>query len=196
MRISLIKLAQQSIQEVLLPGDCAIDATMGNGHDTLFLTRIVGDQGKVFAFDIQSNALELTRARLKKDRLSVPVSLNLCSHGELLRCIPNTYIGKIKAIMFNLGYLPGSDKSIQTNPQETVKALSAALILLSTSGCISIVVYTGHPGGLEEAKAVKNWLKNVPEEKFRWKITIPSGQCNPPELIVISPGSKHKTKSQ
>lgn len=196
MRISLINLAQQSIEKVLLPGDYAIDATMGNGHDTLFLARIVGEQGKIFGFDIQSDALELTRARLKRNRVSVPVSLNLCSHGELLRCIPNIYIGKIKAIMFNLGYLPGSNKRIQTTSKETVKALSEALILLSATGCISIVVYTGHPGGLEEAKAVKNWVKNVPEEKFKWEITVPSEQCNPPELIVISPRIENKTIPQ
>ncbi len=187
MRISLIHLAQQSVQKVLLPGDYAIDATMGNGHDTLFLARIVGEQGKIFAFDIQSNALELTHARLKKNLISAPVSLNLCSHGKLLQCIPTSYIGKIKAIMFNLGYLPGSDKSIKTIPEETVKALSEALVLLSTTGCISIVVYTGHPGGLEEANAVRNWLGKVSEEKFEREITILSGRCNPPELIVISP---------
>ncbi|MDQ0286580.1 tRNA G37 N-methylase Trm5 [Desulfofundulus luciae] len=154
---SAVQWAQSFIAPVLVPGCLAVDATAGNGQDTLFLARGVGPQGKVFAFDIQIQALEKTREELAGAGLLDRVILLAADHREMAAHVP----GAVKAVMFNLGYLPGGDHRIITRPESTLEALKAALSLLASGGRISLVVYTGHPGAAEELRVVEEFTRGL-----------------------------------
>ncbi|MCG6965201.1 MAG: methyltransferase domain-containing protein [Chromatiaceae bacterium] len=154
----LTQLAQQSLRELLRPGDRVIDATLGNGHDTLFLARQVAPGGRVVGFDVQQRALEQTRARLADAGLDGVVSLQLGGHERMVAGVPADWHGQVAAVMFNLGYLPGADKALTTRAATTVAALDQAASLLRIGGQISLLVYRGHAGGADEASAVAGWL--------------------------------------
>lgn len=164
--LSVLSFAHKLAAERLQPGGLAIDATAGTGADTLFLARTTGPRGRVFAFDIQEEALQMTRQRLAGETAGqlADVSLILSSHDKMKEHIPSDCHGRIAAVMFNLGYLPSStsDKGIITSPGSTIPALNAALELLAPGGIITVVVYPGHEGGSCEAKAVEAWASSLP----------------------------------
>lgn len=164
--LSVLSFAHKLVAERLQPGGLAIDATAGTGADTLFLARTAGARGRVFAFDIQEEALQMTRQRLAGEAAGrlADVSLILGSHDKMRKHIPPACHGRIAAVMFNLGYLPSptSDKGVITSPGSTVPALDAALELLAPGGIISVVVYPGHEGGSCEAEAVEAWASSLP----------------------------------
>ncbi len=135
MRMRLTELAQQRVAAVLSAGEFAIDATAGNGHDTVFLARSVGADGRVFAFDVQRTAINSTENRL--DQLGLRnVDLFLRSHAELESSLPEQVIGHAGAVMFNLGYLPGGDHAIVTESRSTLFAIDAALRVLRSEGVL------------------------------------------------------------
>lgn len=164
--LSVLSFAHKLVSERLRAGEAALDATAGTGADTLFLARCVGPKGKVFAFDIQDEALELTRRRLAKEPPASlgEVSLHLESHARMNDCVPELLHGRIGAVMFNLGYLPAdtADKQIMTEPESTIAALESSLQLLRPGGIITTVLYTGHRGGDTEAAAVEAWAASLP----------------------------------
>lgn len=160
-RISLTETAQQIIGRSLESGQVAVDATTGNGHDTLFLARTVGAHGRVFGFDIQEQALSMTQQRLEDNHASACVTLFQVSHIEMVNKIPNYYHSHIQAIMFNLGYLPGGDKSVITRAESTLTALAQACQLLATGGAMTILAYPGHAGGESESFGVHQWLSRL-----------------------------------
>ena len=185
-RYSLVQQAHALIAEVLQPGDCAIDATLGNGHDTLFLARCVGLGGKVFGFDIQQAALDATWQRLDEAGLSAALSLYHAGHELLHMLVPEPYHGRVRAVMFNLGYLPGGDKLHITHIPTTLAALNGAAQLLQEGGRISVLAYTGHAGGREEAESVKAWARALSPVSFSVRIeTLPGTSTSAPELILI-----------
>lgn len=141
-------------------GLSAIDATAGNGHDTLFLARKVGTAGRIMAIDLQSAAIEQTRMRLQNSDLLERVSLIAGDHRYLRDFAQQLNLGTITAIMFNLGYHPGGNRALTTSPESTLLAVEAALDLLSSSGSgiLSIMAYRGHPGGKQETTAVQEFL--------------------------------------
>jgi tRNA A58 N-methylase Trm61 len=154
------ELAHLLVERCLKPGDRAIDATVGNGHDTLFLARLVGPGGRVDGFDLQTAAIE--RTRIKTSELP-QVRLHAMGHeriGELVA-------GPVDAVMFNLGYLPSGDKSVITLPSSTLPALESSAKLLGGGGILTVVVYPGHEGGAEEAEAVTRWFQNLRRECYR-----------------------------
>jgi len=174
------------VSEVLEPGDTAIDATMGNGYDTLFLASRVGNFGKVYAIDIQPIALENTRQRLFSQGMEKHVSLVLGSHENLSDLVPVRVIGHTKTIMFNLGYLPRGDKKTKTSVITTLAALKTAVKIIAVSGRITIVAYTGHCGGKEEAEAVKAFGKSLSNNRYQFSMEIPKTRGrNVPWLMVI-----------
>ena len=138
---SILSLSKQLIRQALQPGNAAVDATVGNGHDTLFLAETVGAAGRVYGFDIQAEALQAARRRLEAANLEGRVTLFKESHHRMAECLPAEVHGRIRAVMFNLGYLPGGDHAIITRRNHR-SALEAASRLLA--GGMSIV-YTGHP---------------------------------------------------
>lgn len=154
----LTRLAHERLAEVLQAGDLAIDATAGNGHDTLFLARQVGPRGRVCAFDIQLEALQNTARRLEAEGLLRQVQLAHAGHQYLLEHLPDGWSGKVSAVTFNLGYLPGSDKRTITRSDATLPALAQSLQCLRPGGLLSVLAYRGHEGGQEEADAVLSWL--------------------------------------
>lgn len=170
--LSVLSQAQRYVTERARAGEPVIDATTGNGVDTLFLAKQAGPGGIVFAFDVQAEALDRTRARLENaaaagERLA-QVELLLAGHEEMGVRVPSEYHGRVAAIMFNLGYLPGADKKLTTQPDTTSVALISALTLLRGGGVLTIVVYPGHEGGGAEAAAVEEWAATIPST---------TGQC-------------------
>ena len=175
--------AHQFIMPRLQFGDVAIDATAGNGHDTLFLSRSVGATGKVYAFDIQEAAIERTRRRLEEYHVTNVQILNK-SHAELRNQVPSKCRGKIAAVMLNLGYLPGSDKTWTTESQSTCQAIAHGLEWLREGGVMSVLAYTGHPGGLTEAEQVEELFRSLSPELFSVQI-VSSTQPNSPRLFLL-----------
>lgn len=156
-----------------------IDATAGNGYDTCFLAQIAKKDDIVLAFDIQKQALNNTYKRLCSNRLEHRVKLIMASHGQLHKEIfqhhrLKKYIPSLNSfqygiccvIMFNLGFLPGSNKQLTTTIKSTLLALNDAVYLLALGGVISIHCYTGHPGGLEETEAIFYWSKSLSREQY------------------------------
>jgi predicted methyltransferase len=157
----LTQTVQEDLKAIIQPGDICVDATAGNGHDTLFLAEQVGQHGKVYAFDIQDMAIERTRERLVAQQLLGQVKLINDGHEHLSASLPDNYSGQVSVIMFNLGYLPGSDKSCITRPDSTVSALKQAAALIKPKGIISVMLYPNHEGGHDETRAVLNWSGNL-----------------------------------
>jgi predicted methyltransferase len=186
-RISLVKEAHNLIKDRLQPGSIAIDATVGNGHDTLFLVEQVMPAGKVYGFDIQQAALD--SARSKCGQLNDPACLTLihASHALMAEKIPGRHHGKISVIMFNLGYLPGGDKSIITRTDSTLQALNSASRLLAAGGLITILAYPGHPGGDQEADQVKHWCGQLDTDQFRVSTVYSTEhKDSAPRLFMVS----------
>ncbi|MFI3187645.1 MAG: class I SAM-dependent methyltransferase [Methylococcaceae bacterium] len=185
-RISLVNTAHDLIKAILNPGDKAIDATAGNGHDTLFLAEHISPYGHVYGFDIQQAAIETTREKFLKTHLSACLTLIHDSHANMADNIPEHDHGKIKVIMFNLGYLPGSDKSVITLTGSTLSALTVACDILACNGIITLLAYPGHPGGDQETDQVSNWCAQLDSKKFEVS-TVYSTEAkdSAPRLFVI-----------
>ncbi len=162
--MQIIPFAHQLLQTAVSPGDVVVDCTMGNGHDSLFLARLVGDSGLVYAFDIQAEALVKTKELLKAASLAGRVSLHCASHHTLEQLLPHNYHGKVTGAIFNLGYLPGGDKSVVTTPDTTTEAIEALLRVMAPGGIIVLVVYHGHPGGQIEREALLEYTSKLPRE--------------------------------
>ncbi|SHK04258.1 class I SAM-dependent methyltransferase [Rhodothermus profundi] len=180
-------LAHRIVEAVLRPGEVAVDATVGNGHDTLFLAQRVGPEGHVYGFDVQAEALARTRARLEAAAVHERVTLFLAGHEHMAEKIPRAWHGRLGAVMFNLGYLPGgTNRTCITRPETTLPALEAALYLLRPGGVLTLVAYRGHPGGAAEAEAVQQWATRLPPDRYvAARYTFCNRQRPTPELIVV-----------
>ena len=164
--------SHQLLKEVVEPGDFVIDATMGNGHDTAFLAELVGPSGEVFAFDIQKEALINTEQKLT------------LGHEHLHAVLDEET--EITAAIFNLGYLPKSNKEIITKPATTKQALDGLLPHLVKGSRIILVVYYGHEGGSEELDLVTNYTQALPQDVYsvlRYEFINQKNQ--PPVLFCI-----------
>jgi hypothetical protein len=107
-------------------------------------------------------------------------------HAELAGAVPEDYHGRVGAVMFNLGYLPGGDKSLTTRRASTVQAVRAALDLLRAGGVMTVIAYTGHPGGAREADAVADALSQLPPNEYEVRaVDARSGARYPPRLFVV-----------
>lgn len=157
----LTEQAQTAVAAVLKQGGRAIDATMGNGHDTLFMAHRVAPGGKVIAFDIQEQALQKTREKLIAAHLEPVVELHRCGHEQMGSRVPPDWAGRVAAVMFNLGYLPGGDKRLITRAATTCSALEQALALLQAGGLLSLMLYRGHAGADQESAAVQDWIDGL-----------------------------------
>ena len=163
--LDLLSLHKRFILEHLKEGDTCADFTMGNGHDTEFLSRTVGPAGHVYAFDIQAQAVESTGKHLKEAGCPDNYTLINASH-HLCR----DYIHEpIKAGMFNLGWLPGGDKSITTMRETTMPAIEAAISLLGMDAVLTVAVYPGHPEGDAEGKMIEEYFETL--SRFKLCIT-------------------------
>ena len=182
-RRSLTIVCHESLEHYIRPGQLVIDATLGNGHDTEFLARLVGADGHVYGFDIQSDAIKKTRERLLENNLLERCTLHHESHDKMLQLLPQETRKKISAIMFNLGYLPGSDKSCVTTSPSTLAALSRSLDILEDSGVLSIMAYPGHEEGKVETAAVERWAQSLDRNRYRIETRRSTGTG--PVLFII-----------
>jgi predicted methyltransferase len=173
--------AHRAVAAVLRPGDRAIDATAGNGHDTLFLAGLVGESGRVTAFDVQAEAITAARARVAAAGLAERVEFVHASHASLPDHVAP---GSVAAVMFNLGYFPGGDHAVITRAAETLAALDAALVALKPGGILTVVCYPGHPGGDEESAAVLGWVEARDAAAFSTAVSRRTGTRRPSPFLV------------
>ena len=155
-------LAREVILQAVLPGDTAVDATMGNGHDTLMLCEAVGPEGHVWAFDVQAQALEETKKRLREHGVDGRAELIRAGHEHMAEYVK----GPVKAVMFNLGWLPGGDHGVTTRWETTRQAVESALELLAPMGVLVICAYPGHAEGEREKQELAAFLSGLPNRRF------------------------------
>ncbi len=174
--------SHQIVESIVEKGDLVVDATAGNGNDTVFLAGLVGEQGRVFSFDIQENALNSTEKKLIDRQLRDRVQLINDGHQNM-----KNYISEpVKAVMFNLGYLPGGDHSIGTKGNTTIEAIKNSMELITVHGIVSIVVYYGGDSGFDEKNQVMEFIRTIDCKQFTVMRTDFVNQINcPPILICI-----------
>ena len=192
-RQSLTLLVHNLLRDHIAAGDTVIDATAGNGYDTLFLAERSGTLGRVLAYDKQKTAIERTALRIATARLS-NVELLMKSHDQMSAAgLPSS---SVSAITFNLGYLPGSDKKVITTAEETVTAIRTGLRLLKQQGVMTVIAYRGHEGGKEEEAAVAQEIQSQKENDFRYQ-RIAADPQNPesPVLWVIQKCSRERSQT-
>lgn len=160
--VNTIKFTRDIVSRNLRSGDVAIDCTVGNGYDTILLAKSVGENGKVYGFDIQDMAIDTTLKRLKEENLNHIVTLIKDNHDSVDKYIDE----KVKLIIYNLGYLPKGDKNIKTEKSSTIKSIKTSLNLLKNNGIILITCYTGHDGGMEEKDAIEDFLEKLDQGSF------------------------------
>lgn len=172
-------LTKMILRDVVKEGYKCIDATVGNGHDTLTLSDIVGDQGHIYGFDVQEQALEMTKEKLEGRK---NYSLFLMGHEHMKSVIE----GPIDFIIFNLGYLPKADKSITTKKTTTLQAIESSLDLLKCHGVLWIAIYPGHDAGKEEADAIEDYVSDLEQKSYSVvKMSFMNQRNNPPYIIGV-----------
>ncbi|AID01716.1 methyltransferase domain-containing protein [Staphylococcus xylosus] len=178
----ILPFAKSLIKQHTHEESTVIDATCGNGNDTLFLAQHV-TSGHVHAFDIQEAAILNTQQKTKDfDN----VTLHHASHSEVKKYIPTESHGTVDAAIFNLGYLPKGDKSVVTLPNSTIAAIEAIFDILSAEGIIILVIYPGHEEGKIERDAVINYLKNFDQNKAHiLQYQFINQQNDPPFICAI-----------
>ena len=163
-------------------GQTAIDATCGNGNDTLLLARLVGTGGHVWGFDIQHQAVAETGRKLVEAELAGRVTLLRTGHEELTQHVAVP----VHVILFNLGYRPGGDRTIITLPETTVSALEQSQHLLAEGGIIIVTVYPGHGGGTEEQATVEKWAAELdPHAWHSWRMGQTNVSPAAPYLLLV-----------
>lgn len=172
--------SHQYIERFVEEGDIVIDATAGNGNDTVFLAKLVGQNGHVFSFDVQKIALDRTREKLSSLGLIDRVEIIYDGHENLDKYVKNN----VKAVMFNLGYLPSGDHKIGTKVETTICAIEKSLDSLVAGGIISIVVYHGGDSGFEEKDKVIEYLEKLNQKKYSVMKTEFINQPNCPPILV------------
>lgn len=180
--INAVELSKGICRSKLNNGDIAVDCTMGNGNDTAFLCGLVGDKGKVYAFDIQQEAILNTRKRLQDLNFLERTELILDGHENIDKYIK----AKVKLIIFNLGYLPKGDHKITTKKETTLQAVEKSLGILEPNGIILLIIYPGHEDGKVEKDALERFTSTLNQKDYNVaKLYFINQINNPPELICI-----------
>jgi len=189
----IISWAHRFAEEILKPGDLAVDLTAGKGRDTLMLYRCVSPGGRVLAFDIQQQALCASAELLgdagvssvlvnDAERTDAPAGVQLI-HADHAR-LADYLDAAPKVVMANFGYLPGGDPEVITRSASSCTALEVALDLLAPGGRLVCVLYTAHPGGDQEAAAVEALLASLSSRDwFVLRLQV-GNRCQAPYLLV------------
>ena len=182
--------AEELIRQAVEPGARVIDATMGNGYDTQWLAVLVGESGHVYGFDIQLEAVNRTRDRLAAAGLENRATLFHAGHEHIAELVGEP----VDAAVFNLGWLPGTDKALRTRAETTLTAVNAALDRLKEGALMTICVYPGHPEGRDELDRLIAWGRALPGEKYDVMARAYLNQSgDPPVLIAVK---KNKTRAR
>jgi SAM-dependent methyltransferase len=185
-------------EEIVAPGDTLIDATCGNGHDSLYLAKLLSQQenrGRLYCIDLQGEAVASTRKRLSDNPA---VGSIISSHVSFIHHSHETFPdeitpGSVGLICYNLGYLPGkprapvglegaTDTAVITKPHTTLTSLRNALPLLRQGGLLSVVAYPGHEGGQDEVDAVEKFMRGLDDQVWR---AYGNFALNKPKLPIV-----------
>jgi predicted methyltransferase len=182
----ILPFARQLLEKAVINGDVVIDATLGNGHDTVFLAGLVGEKGRVYGFDVQEEAILASEKRLAEQGFSNQVTLFHAGHECIEILIPVEEHGLVTGAIFNLGYLPGSDKTIVTKPETTISAIEQLLRIMKPEGIIVLVIYHGHVEGAIERDALLTFCQQLDQnEAHVLQYQFINQQNNPPFIIAI-----------
>ncbi|MDY0408746.1 class I SAM-dependent methyltransferase [Virgibacillus soli] len=182
---NILQFSHQLLADAVQVGETVIDATCGNGNDTIFLSNLVGDSGTVLAFDIQKQAIDSTKRRLI-DEARQNVKLIHDGHERVTTYLLKEQKHGIAGAIFNLGYLPRSDKTIITKSESTLQAIQQILDYLKTNGVVVIVIYYGHEGGLEEKENVITFVKQLDQSAYHvLRYEFINQKNNPPFVVAI-----------
>ena len=177
-----VTVSKNIINGFLKPSMVVCDCTCGNGHDTLLLSNLVGEDGRVYGFDIQDLAINNTRERLSKFGKYDNLFLFKESHEKIDECIEEP----LDLIIYNLGYLPGGDKTIKTTESSSLNSISKSLKKLKANGILLVTCYTGHEGGLEEQLEVKKLFENLEQKQYNViEFKFLNQKNNPPILYGV-----------
>ena len=179
---NVMDISKMICKQKLNNGDTAVDCTMGNGNDTVFLCRLVGQEGKVYAFDIQEAAEVNTRKKLE--------DLNYLERSEIIldghQNIDHYVKEHIQLAIFNLGYLPKGNHEITTKKESTIEAVQKCLDLLKPNGIILLIIYPGHENGKVEKEGLHSFTSKLNQKEYNVaSISFTNQINNPPELICI-----------
>ena len=170
------------MERFVSPGEICVDATAGNGYDTSKLAHLVGEEGFVYAFDIQREAVQRAGELLKGRSLLERVRLIQDSHAHLDKHISVN----IDFIIYNLGYLPGGDKAVRTNAEATISSIDKALAIMNPGAIMLVTSYRGHEGGLAEYIAVKEYFEALSQEHYNvFEFLFINQKNNPPITIGL-----------
>lgn len=182
--------ARELIENALFPGARAIDATMGNGHDTAWLCELVGENGKVYAFDVQQEAVDRTAERLQTAGFASRAELFCLGHEHMAEAVRE----QVDAIVFNLGWLPGAEHGVTTQTSTTLRAVDAALDLLKEEAVMTVCIYPGHKEGTKELRALLDWAGRLDDRRYDAMLKCYVNQPNdPPQMLAIR---KKKTRKK
>lgn len=183
--------AREMIEDAMFPGARAVDATMGNGHDTQWLCELAGADGRVYAFDVQPEAVERTRQRLIGAGLSDRCSLFCTGHEHMLERVHEP----VDAVVFNLGWLPGAEHGVTTRVETTLRAVDAALTMLKEDGLLTVCIYPGHEEGAKELEALMQWGSRLDDRWYDVLLKTYLNQPNdPPRLLAVRKKKRPKRK--
>jgi predicted methyltransferase len=177
--INSLALSHYYAEKAINKGDIVVDATCGRGWDTIFLAKLVGNEGHVYAFDVQEEAVKAT-AKLLNDNRFINATLVCDNHAYMKNHVPPG----VSCVMFNLGYLPGSDHSIQTKGDTTNEAITEAMDLLKKNGIVTVVIYQGGDTGFAERDSVLSFCKTIDQDKFTVSRTSFENQKNNPPIFI------------
>lgn len=184
--------AEELIRQAVEPGARVIDATMGNGYDTQWLAELVGESGHVYGFDIQLEAVNRTRDRLAAAGLENRATLFHAGHEHITELVGEP----VDAAVFNLGWLPGTDKALRTRAETTLTAVNAALDRLKEGALMTICVYPGHPEGRDELDRLIAWGRALPGEKYDVMARAYLNQSGDPPVLIAVKKNKTRVRKQ
>lgn len=163
-----------------------VDATCGNGHDLLYLAKRAQKGCHLYGIDIQMKAIKSSKDLLQSNDIAPEVSLTFIHDSHDLALAHQLKDKVIDLMIFNLGYLPGSNHEIITKPHHTIDAIKEGLNKLSKSGVITIVAYPGTPEGMKEMKSLTSYLSDLEQKLYNVCHWQPLNQVNnPPELFIL-----------
>ena len=179
-----VAFSHQLLKNTVKIGDTVIDATVGKGNDTLFLASLVGKTGQVIGFDVQEEAIVFTEQKCINNGVSSHVTLHQVSHEHA-----HTYVAadtELGGIIYNLGYLPGSDKSITTLCESTVSSIHTLLPRLRIGSLMILVVYSGHSTGKIEKQGILDYVERLNQDYYSvLRYEFINQKNNPPFLLAI-----------
>lgn len=177
-----VSLSHLIVQSYIPTAKIIVDMTCGNGHDTEFLARQMDPESVLYAFDIQTRAVETTKKRIRDAGLAgSQIRVQCGSHDILLEQVE----GQPDIILFNLGYLPKGDHSLHTKKEITIKAIQIGLHKIAKNGIIIVAAYPGTEAGRKESEAVQDMLGSLLQQQFHVSRWQPLNEVNEPPVLYM-----------